>query len=86
MHLKHIYGLSLATYSLLWPFFLSGFTDQRREQLHQRRSGGVEMQRWVAVGKHLALRLQEAGGVGIRWSTDVPKTACVDGEGAESQT
>lgn len=53
------------------------------------------MQRWVAVGKHLALRLQEAGqvvgkcvevgGLGERWSTDVPKTACVDGEGAESQ-
>lgn len=28
--------------------------DQRREQLHQRRSGGVEMKRCVAVGKHLA--------------------------------
>lgn len=34
--------------------FLPGFMDQRREQLHQRRSGGVEMKRCVAVGKHLA--------------------------------
>lgn len=34
--------------------FLSGFMDQRREQLHQRRSGGVEMKRCVAMGKHLA--------------------------------
>lgn len=64
MHLKHISGLSVSASCYLFPplaFFLSGFTDQRREQLHQHRSGGVEMQRWVAVGKHLALRLQEAG-------------------------
>lgn len=64
MHLKHIYSLSQSASCYSFPplaFFLSGFTDQRREQLHQRRSGGVEMQLWVAVGKHLALRLQEAG-------------------------
>lgn len=43
---------------LLFPFspspFLSVFMDQRREQLHQRRSGGLEMKSCVAVGKHLA--------------------------------
>lgn len=63
--------------------------------MHQRRSGGVEMQCWVAVGKHLALRLQEAGqgvgkrveagGLGVRWSTDVAKTAWVDGEDGENR-
>lgn len=44
--------LSCATFASL--ALLSGFTDQRREQLHQRRSGGVELKRCVAVGKHLA--------------------------------
>ncbi len=34
--------------------FLSVFMDQWREQLHQRRSGGLEMKSCVAVGKHLA--------------------------------
>lgn len=41
--------------SLLFSLdFLSVFMDQWREQLHQRRSGGLEMKSCVAVGKHLA--------------------------------
>ncbi|KAK5600966.1 hypothetical protein CRENBAI_006150 [Crenichthys baileyi] len=31
------------------------FMDQRREQLHQCRSGSPEMKSCVAVGKHLAV-------------------------------
>lgn len=57
--------------SLLFPF-LSVFMDQWREQLHQRRSGGLEMKSCVAVGKHLATvrgagqeqEEEEAGGEG----------------------
>lgn len=54
-------SLSFTTFASL--ALLSGFTDQRREQLHQRRSGGLEMKRCVAVGKHLAT-VRGAEGVG----------------------
>lgn len=92
MHLKHISRLSVSASCYLFPplaFFLPGFTDQRREQLHQHRSGGVEMQRWVAVGKHLALRLQEAGqGVGKRVEAGggVVNRCAEESRHAESQT
>lgn len=55
LFLTQKHRLSLCLLLLSHPFaFLSGFMDQRREQLHQRRSGGVEMKRCVAVGEHLA--------------------------------
>lgn len=55
-------SLSFTTFASL--ALLSGFTDQWREQLHQRRSGGLEMKRCVAVGKHLATGGGAAEGVG----------------------
>lgn len=55
-------SVSFTTFASL--ALLSGFTDQRREQLHQRRSGGLEMKRCVAVGKHLATGGGAAEGVG----------------------
>lgn len=61
-HLPDSLSLSFATFASLT--LLPGFTDQRREQLHQRRSGGVEMKRCVAVGKHLAT-VKGAEGVGL---------------------
>lgn len=56
-------SLSLSFTAFASLALLSGFTDQRREQLHQRRSGGLEMERCVAVGKHLAT-VRGAEGVG----------------------
>lgn len=52
--LLNLQRLSLFSYfspSLPPPVFM----DQRREQLHQRRSGGLEMKSCVAMGKHLAV-------------------------------
>lgn len=73
-HLQSFLCLFSATYALPWRFFppFSDFTDQRREQLHQRRSGGEGVRggggvRWccLAVGKHLAA-LTACGVVGWR--------------------
>lgn len=50
----HADSLSLSFTTFASLALLSGFTDQWREQLHQRRSGGLEMKRCMAVGKHLA--------------------------------
>lgn len=60
----HSLSLSLSFTTFASLALLSGFTDQRREQLHQRRSGGLEMKRCVAVGKHLATGGGATEGVG----------------------
>lgn len=76
-HLRSFLCLFSATYALPWRFFppFSDFTDQRREQLHQRRSGGEgrglggcdgAAWLWANTWLHLQLAGWWDGGVGGR--------------------